>query len=79
MPLSWSHSQPAAGDDKIEARFVFGRAALVLKQERAVDQFDVNAIVLQWLKAVRDLHQLARGGFGVGEGARLRVSESSYA
>ena len=40
-------------------------------EERPVDQLDVNAAVLHRLDGVGDLHQLAGGGVGVSEVARL--------
>jgi hypothetical protein len=63
--------QPPAVDRKLETGAVFGRAALVLKQKRPVDQFDQDASVLDGLNGVGDLHQLLRGGFSIGERARL--------
>ena len=61
--------KPAAVDALVQACLVLSRAALVLKQERAIDQFDMNAAVLHGFDGVGDLHQLARGDFGVDKGA----------
>jgi hypothetical protein len=46
---------------------VFGRRALELKQERPFDLLDIDAAVLHRLDGVGQLHQLARGGVGIGE------------
>jgi hypothetical protein len=46
---------------------MFGRAAAMFEQERAVDQFDMDAAILNGLDG--DLHQLLRGCFWVGKGA----------
>src|SRR5713226_4185947 len=45
------------------------RAALA--EETAVDELDVNAVVLERLARIGDLDQLARGGVGISEAARL--------
>jgi len=47
--------QPAALDGERHARAVFGRAALVLEQKPAVDQFDVEAPALHRLDGAGDL------------------------
>ncbi len=47
------------------------RAALA--EETAVDELDVNAVVLERLARIGDLDQLARGGVGISEAARLDV------
>jgi hypothetical protein len=56
------------------ARFGNSRAQLVLRRrtlelidERSVDLLDVDAAVLHRLDGIGQLHQLARGGLGVGE------------
>jgi hypothetical protein len=43
----------------------------MLQQERPIDQLDMDAAVLHRLDGISDLHQLARGGFRIGEGAGL--------
>jgi hypothetical protein len=57
--------EPAPGNRQIEAGHVFGRRALVLIQERAVDPLDVDAAVLHSLGRVGDLQQLAGSSFRV--------------
>ena len=54
------HRHPAALDGERHARAVFGRAALVLEQKRAVDQLDVEAPVLHRLDGAGDLNDAAR-------------------
>ena len=63
--------KPAAFDRELEAGAVFGRAALVFVQERAVDQLDEDAAFLHELNRVGDLHELARRGLRISEGSRI--------
>ena len=70
--------QPAIGEHALDAGAVFvGRAASL--QEGGVDKFDVETAVLYRLGRVGDLHQLARGGLGIGRtGGRRRTSCFCY-
>jgi hypothetical protein len=61
----------AAFDREVETGLVLGRAAEMLLQKRSVDQLDMDAAILHRLDGVGDFHQLARGGFWIGEGAGL--------
>src|ERR1700747_3169784 len=63
--------EPALGNGTLKTRLVFRRRALELKQERPVDLLDIDAAVLHRLESVGTLHELARGGLGVREGAGL--------
>src|SRR2546421_2293892 len=49
------HRQPAALDGQLHARAVLSRASLVLEQERAIDQLDVDAPILRRLDGAGDL------------------------
>ena len=59
---------------QLDAGAVLRRTALVLKQERAVDQLDVNAAVLHRLNGAGDLDELPRGFLGIGVGGFRRTS-----
>jgi hypothetical protein len=61
--------QPAAFDRKLETSLVLCWSGLEIMQQRPVDQLDMDAAVLHGLDGVGDFHQLARGGFCIGEGA----------
>jgi hypothetical protein len=65
------HDEPPALQRQLQARAVFRRAALVLEEERAVDQLDVDAVILHRLDGAGDLDDAARGLLGIGVGARL--------
>jgi hypothetical protein len=76
------HRQPATLQRQLHARAVLRRAAHVLEQERAVDQFDVDAPILRGLDGAGDLDDAARGLLGIGVGARFgafQVLRSSFA
>ena len=57
--------QPAALDRQVQAGLVFGRRAFLAKQERPVDQLDVDLAVLPGLDAVGDFNDLASCRFGI--------------
>jgi hypothetical protein len=61
----------ALGNREIKPSLVLGRRALELIDERPIDLLDVNPAVLHRLDGVGQLHQLARGGIRIGEGARF--------
>jgi hypothetical protein len=60
--------QPSAFDRELEACTVFRRRAAQVVQEWPVDLLDVDAAILHGLDGAGDLHQLAGGGFRIGEG-----------
>ena len=68
MPLSWSTSHPFA---MVKASFVLRGRALQFEEKRPVDLFDMDAAVLHWLEGVGQLHQLAGGGLGIGDGTEI--------
>jgi hypothetical protein len=71
--------QSAALNRELEAGAIFCRAVFVFEQERAVDQFNKDASVLNGLDGVCDLHQLLRGGVRIGESAvRQSVQKSAW-
>jgi hypothetical protein len=67
------HRQPAALDGQLHARAVLSRASLVLEQERAIDQLDVDAPILRRLDGAGDLDDAARSLLRIGVGAGLGV------
>ena len=60
--------EPAALDCVLDPGPELGPAGVERVQERRVDLLDMDAAVLDRLNAAGDLDQLARCGFGVGEG-----------
>ena len=67
------HHQPATRDGERHACAVLGGAALVLEQERAVDQLDVDAPILRGLDGAGDLDDAARGLLGIGIRAPINI------
>ena len=61
--------QPTLGHRAIETSLVFRRRALELIEEGRVDLLDIDPAILDRLECVGELDQLARSGFGIGEGA----------
>ena len=66
--------QPAQQDRALQRRAVLIRRAASL-EERAVDQLDIDAAVMDRLDRVGDLDQLAGGDVGISEAARWRTSQ----
>ena len=66
--------QPSSFDRQIQTGLVFVRRAFLAKQERPVDQLDVDPAVLRGLDAVGDLNDLAGGLFGIGVRSVGRIS-----
>ncbi|TWB62931.1 hypothetical protein FBZ94_103631 [Bradyrhizobium sacchari] len=88
VPLSYIQSQPRPMR-KVDAGAKLQMAAAVFQEghELRVDPLDVDPAVLHGRRGGGDLHQLARGGFRVGEGtfigqvqlsAPLRTSGTSW-
>jgi hypothetical protein len=67
--------EPAWLDRAGESGAILVRRA-ARSHECAIDQLDKDAAVLHRLDCVGDLHQLAGGDVGIGEGARLDELES---
>src|SRR6516165_8552105 len=63
--------EPTPGDRPIQTGLVFGHRALVLIQERRIDQLDKDAAVLDRLDRARDLDRLARCDVRIGVRAGL--------
>ena len=62
--------QPAALNRDIQASFVFVWRASLAKQERPVDQLDVDLAILHSLDDVGDLNDLVRAAFSESEKGR---------